>query len=196
MDERGQHDQHGQQQAWGPPPAQGGQYYAPPTPPVVKARSRWKTPLIALAAFVAGIVIGAAFAGGTTPGSTAAPTATQSSPAAGPSSPGPVKSPAAPPAQAKNVVLQTSGNGQKTTKQFTVAGDWSVRYTYNCASFGMAGNFVVSEHGGEVDGMPIINTSGDKGGDVSYRHGDAGQRSLEVNSECDWTLTVTSGDGG
>lgn len=99
-------------------------------------------------------------------------------------------------APATSVVLQASGTGQKTTKTFTVAADWSVKYTYDCASFGTSGNFAVLEHGNDLDGLPIINTMGDKGSDITYQHSDGGQRLLEVNSECDWTLTVTSGDAG
>lgn len=180
--------------SYGPPGA------GPVAPaPAVKARPRWKTPLIAAVALVVGIVIGTAIGGsskndsspsasGSTSTSSSAPTAAKSAAKSA--------APAAPAALAASVVLQTSGNGQKTTKTFTVAANWSVKYTYNCASFGTQGNFVVMEHGNALDGLPIVNTSGNKGSDVSYQHSDGGQRSLEVNSECDWTLTVTSGEGG
>lgn len=216
MDERQdqfpQPDQYQTQQipqppTWGAPPPQApGGYYAPPAPvPPVKARPRWKTPLIAAVALVVGIAIGAAAGGGSkndNGSSTASGSTSTGAASSAPSSAAPGHSAAAaaahsaPAAPAKNVVLQTSGNGQKTTKTFTVASSWSVKYTYDCTDFGMQGNFAVSENGGEMNGLPIINALGKKGSDTTYQHDDAGQRSLEVDSECNWTLTVTSGDAG
>lgn len=196
---------------WGAPPVQDPtMYYAPPPAPAPTARPRWKTPVIALVALVVGIAIGAAANGSkntpaptgsgsaattsTTP-SSAVPAASAPAPAA-PAAP-PTSAPAAAPAApATSVVLTVSGNGIKTTKQFNVADNWSLKYTYDCSSFGAQGNFQVMEQGGENDGMPLVNELGNKGGDVTYQHGDAGQHSLEVNSECSWTVTVTSGDAG
>jgi hypothetical protein len=154
---------------------------------------------------VVGIAIGAAANGGSknspaasgsasTASSVAAPASSAAAPAA--AAPKTSAAPAAPPAAAKSVVLQTSGEGEKTTKQFTVADNWSVKYTYDCASLGFKGNFVISEDGGELSGLPIVNELGDKGSDTTYKHDDAGQRSLEINSECSWSVTVTSGDAG
>lgn len=180
-----------------------GAYYAPPTVPTGKPRQKWKTPLIAGAAFVVGIAIGVAAGGGsktdnssTASGSTSSAT---SASASAPTSAAPATSaaaPAAPAAAAKSVVLQVSGSGIKSTKQFTVADNWSLKYTYDCSSFGTQGNFQVTEQGGDNDGMPLVNELGNKGSDVTYQHSDAGQHSLSVNSECSWTVTVTSGDAG
>lgn len=202
-----------QQPAWGAPPAaQGPSTYYPPAAPMQpqpKARPKWKTPLIASVALVVGIVIGAAANGSkstpsTTAGSTSttgttapsAPAPATSAAAAAPAKPATSTPPAAPAAPAKSVVLTVSGNGIKTTKQFTVADNWSLKYTYDCSSFGSQGNFQVMEQGGDNDGMPLVNELAAKGSDVTYQHSDAGQHSLEVNSECSWTVTVTSGDAG
>lgn len=219
MDERQRypHDQQTQQfpqqpAPWGAPPAQDQTaFYAPPLPAAPKPRPKWKTPVIALVALVVGIAIGAAANGskGTSPSTTAgatstsAATATSSAPAAATSAPAPAApapatsaAAAAPAAPATSVVLTASGNGIKTTKQFTVADNWSLKYTYDCSSFGSQGNFQVFEKGGDNDGLPLVNELNSKGGDVTYQHSDAGQHSLEVNSECSWTVTVTSGDAG
>jgi len=60
------------------------------------------------------------------------------------------------------------------------------------------GTFAIIQNGGGLgqDGLPIVNSSGTKSGDTSYQHSGGGQHSLEVDSERDWTLTVTSGDAG
>lgn len=207
MQERG--PSHAQTQAshWGPgvPRPDQDAYYAPPVSgpyepaPVVKARPRWKTPVLMGVALVVGIAIGAASNGSKSDsGSSSASGVTLTTPSAAtaPGGAAPAKSAAAPAAAAKSVVLQISGSGQKSTKTFTVAADWSVKYSYDCSSFGTTGNFAVMEHGSVMDGLPIVNTLGSKGTDITYQHSDAGQHSLEVNSECDWTLTVTSGDAG
>lgn len=221
MQNRGESSAQPQQQPWAPSHEQqtgqfpqprwgdqGAQYaqpqqaYAPPAPaPTLKTRPKWKTPLIAAVALVVGIAIGAAAGGGSK--SSNAPdasgttsTSSSSAPTTAAKSAPTHAAPVAPAAPATSVVLQTSGDGAKTTKTFIVTADWSVKYTYDCANFGTQGNFAVMEHGGDLDGLPIVNTLGSKGGDTTYQHGDAGQRSLEVNSECAWTLTVTSGDAG
>jgi len=242
MDERQfPHDQQPTQQfpqqppaPWGAPPAQDPGGWAPggpvesgspylmaqqPAPQPVKARPRWKTPVIALVALVVGIAIGAAASGSkNTPSTTAGSTSTSSSAAApapgasassvpalaapassAPAAAAPAKSTAAAPAPAvpaTSVVLTASGNGIKTTKQFTVADNWSLKYSFDCSSFGSQGNFQVFEQGGDGDGSVLVNELSNKGGDVTYQHSDAGQHSLEVNSECSWTVTVTSGDAG
>ena len=70
--------------------------------------------------------------------------------------------------------------------RFTAHGNWTLKYTYNCASFGQAGNFAVSDE----TGMPLVNEVKLKGSGSSPQY-DSGTHHLEVDSECDWTLTVT-----
>jgi hypothetical protein len=124
----------------------------------------------------------------------AAPATSKAAPApAATKAPAPAPKPTTtkPPAPATKVVLHVSGNGIKTTQNFTVGPEWSLSYTYNCSSFGMSGNFAVIENNG--NGSVLANTIGDKGADTTYQHSDGGTHSLEVNSECDWTMTVTDG---
>jgi hypothetical protein len=203
MQDRGEQQQPGQQGQWPqqpgglqPPPVPYG--YQPPAPAAAaKARSKWRTPLIALLSLGVGIAIGAAAGGSkSTPATGAAGTTSSAAPSgSSPAAPAAVKS-TAPAAPARKVVLQASGNGIKSTRQFTVGGEWSLKYSYDCASFGSAGNFQVSEQGGDNDGLPLANALAKKGADVTYQHSDAGTHSLSINSECSWTVTVTDGDGG
>lgn len=180
---------------------------APSGPPAsaasVKRRPRWKTPLIAAVALVVGIAIGAAAGGGSknggSPTSAAAGTASTapSAPAAGAAKPAaPATSAAAPApvaAPATAVVLALSGNGQKTSKSFTIAkGDWSLKYSYTCSDG--QGLFQVYED--YPSGSILANELSTKGGQTTYQHADSGKHSLTVNSTCAWTLTVTDGDGG
>jgi hypothetical protein len=156
-------------------------------------RPPWKTPLIAGVALIVGVAIGMAIGSSKSNGSPSA-TGTKPTPSvavsASASSP-----PAASAARAKSIVLQTSGNGAKTTNTFTVAANWSVKYSYDCGGAGKASNFSIIQHGSAIP-LPIVNTTGAKGSDTSYQHADGGQLALEINSTCDWTVTVTSGDNG
>lgn len=100
--------------------------------------------------------------------------------------------PASSVAPAEAVVLSLSGSGEQTTQDFTTGSDWGVSYSYDCSSFGMQGNFVVSDE----RGVPLANTLGTSGSATTYEHGDPGRHYLEVDSECSWTLQVTDGAGG
>lgn len=180
-------------------------YIAPPTPrrtemmpPPPKAKRT--TPLwMTVAVGIGGLIIGVAIGNGgknstTTTAGTSIPTANapaQTTAAAVPAATKAAPAPA-PAKAAKTVVLTTSGNGIKQTKSFTTGDDWSVTYTFDCASFGSKGNFAISEDSGDV----LANALATKGGDTTYKHSDAGTHSLSVDSECDWTLKVTDGDAG
>lgn len=112
-------------------------------------------------------------------------------PATSKAAPAPAPKPTTPAPPATKTVLHVSGNGIKTTQNFTTGPEWSLTYTFNCAGFGGTGNFAVMENGGT--GSVLVNALAAKGSDVTYQHGDAGTHSLEMNSECDWTITVTDG---
>ncbi|MBS2965266.1 hypothetical protein KGA66_19610 [Actinocrinis puniceicyclus] len=135
-----------------------------------------------------------ATAAGTTATATAATgaTDTSTSPAAAAST----SAPAAPVAPAKHVALTVKGEGTKTTKTFSTGDDWSIAYTFNCASFGSQGNFQIYTYtDGSLSDTPV-NALDEKGSDTTYEHGDSGTHYLEINSECSWTVTVTDGDSG
>ncbi|MBO0656276.1 MULTISPECIES: hypothetical protein [Streptomyces] len=93
----------------------------------------------------------------------------------------------APAATKPRTVLSESGNGIKSTAKFTVSGDWDLRYTFDCSSFGNSGNFIVSE--GQALGAVLVNALAAKGDDVTHLH-DGGTKHLEINSECSWTVQV------
>jgi hypothetical protein len=83
-------------------------------------------------------------------GKTASPSAPASQAAAQPAA---VASSAATPAKAvarSRVLARFRGSGIENTSRFTVAGsgNWELRWSYNCASLGSSGNFIVSEDGG------------------------------------------------
>ncbi|MEU1071890.1 MULTISPECIES: hypothetical protein [unclassified Streptomyces] len=86
------------------------------------------------------------------------------------------------------VVLSESGSGVKSTAKFHVDGDWDLKYSYDCSSFGMQGNFVVQEGGGAL-GAIYLNELGKSGADTTHLH-DGGTRFLEINSECKWKITA------
>lgn len=127
----------------------------------------------------------------------AAPAAVEGSPAPPstlpPTSASPTTAPAAP---STHVVLKVSGSGIKNTKTFTTGDAWSIAYSFNCASFGSKGNFVVTVYDGEdLTDLPV-NELAEKGSDVTYEHGESGSHYLQINSECSWKVTVTDGDDG
>jgi hypothetical protein len=86
------------------------------------------------------------------------------------------------------VVLTAHGSGIKNTAPFTTGDNWTVTYTFDCTGFGQAGNFMVSDE----NDMPLVNELKLKGTGSTPQY-NAGTHHLQINSECDWTLTVTNG---
>jgi hypothetical protein len=99
--------------------------------------------------------------------------------------PAPAAAPPAAPA-AGGVIYQKSGSGMMTTPNFTTPDEWQVQWTYDCSNFGMSGNFIVDSE----DSQATVNELGAKGADTTYVHGDPGQHSLKISSECSWTVKV------
>jgi hypothetical protein len=96
------------------------------------------------------------------------------------------------PAAAPQTLLDINGNGSKSTEKFTTQGDWDLRYSYDCSSFGGQGNFQVYIYNG--DGSPSfansgVNQLGASGSDVDHYH-TGGTFYLVVNSECAWHVQV------
>jgi hypothetical protein len=95
--------------------------------------------------------------------------------------------------------LSLSGSGTKSTQSFKAAGNWDLAWTYDCAKFlgdyvGGHGNFVVITYDATSNQMAtninLINQLGVK--DAGTDHFDAGgSYYLAIQSECDWTVTVT-----
>jgi hypothetical protein len=157
--------------------------YPPPSRPKKRHRVLIASILgLAATLVLCGIVVIAAGPGGDASGDIAVATATT---AATP----PAKVAAAP--HVAKTALAVHGKGIKKTALFAVPAEWTLAYSYDCAAFGYAGNFAVTEYkatGSMVD--VLVNELGDKGSDTSAQHADAGQRYLEVNSECDWSMKV------
>lgn len=157
--------------------------------PLPSRRTRRHHPVLlgvacGLCGLVAGMVIGAV---GKTTNATAAiavvppPAATRATH----TTPPPTTRPPAP-----RVVLTKSGSGSLTTAPFTTGSSWTVAYTFDCAAFGMSGNFSVSAADNSDLNGPEINQLAAKGADTDYVYNDAGTHALSINSECDWTVRV------
>jgi hypothetical protein len=120
-----------------------------------------------------------------------------SSPAAHPSA---AAAPAAPPKAAAKpaagpVVLATfNGSGTERTAQFTVpgSGNWELKWSYNCASAGGQGNFIVDEDGDNNPNGVNVNELGNGSSGATHAYSDAGRHYLDVNSECNWTMSAVS----
>jgi hypothetical protein len=108
-----------------------------------------------------------------------------------------VSSDIAPPVSVTNLtVLNISGSGAQSTANFTIpsrAGGWRVVWSYDCTSFGSAGNFdyyVNKVSGFTLDFGP--NQLGTSGSGTEIYH-DTGTFNLQVNSECSWTVQAITG---
>jgi hypothetical protein len=103
----------------------------------------------------------------------------------------------APPTANAAVLFSGSGSGMESTRPFTVpasAKGWHVNWAYNCASFGMAGNFDFSVYQGTQldfnDNGP--NQLSTKGSGTEHFY-DTGTFHLSMSSECAWTVQAVAG---
>lgn len=84
-----------------------------------------------------------------------------------------------------------SGTGSKTSAPFAAPGQWQLQYTYDCSSFGGRGNFqVYLYNGSDISGIPV-NELGASGSSTSYVYEGGPAMHIEVNSECEWSITAT-----
>ncbi|HUZ24348.1 MAG TPA: hypothetical protein VMV07_11365 [Streptosporangiaceae bacterium] len=143
---------------------------------------------VALASFLAGYAVGGS--GKTTPaasGSPAPPSAASSPAAASPAQ-------SAPAAVQKKTLARFSGSGIQNTARFTVpgSGDWELKWSYDCSSFGSQGNFQVGEDNGNDFNGANVNELGTGGHGITHVYGDAGRHYLSVDSECSWSMVAVS----
>ena len=85
---------------------------------------------------------------------------------------------------------QTGTSGQ--TPQFSQTGPWTMAWSYDCSAFGSAGNFIVNVN--QPAGDPVSDIGANElgsGGAGTDSYVDAGTFSLNVNSECAWSITVS-----
>jgi len=86
-----------------------------------------------------------------------------------------------------------SGSGEESGPKFVVPSDanaWDVQWSYNCANFGTSGNFITNINGyGSADFTTDegANQLGNSGSGVDHYY-DTGTFSIDVNSECSWTV--------
>lgn len=85
---------------------------------------------------------------------------------------------------------QIGASGQ--TPQFTESGKWQMAWSYNCSNFGSSGNFgvTVNEPSSSTTYDQAPNELGTGGSGTDY-YTNTGTFSLSVNSECNWTITVS-----
>jgi len=84
------------------------------------------------------------------------------------------------------VIAHFRGSGIENTSRFTTPSTWTLRWSYNCASFGQSGNFAVLENGGAAG--VTVNELGMHGHGTTHGYNDAGRHYLEVDSECSWSM--------
>lgn len=171
---------YGQPPPWGPLPG-----YQPPQPPPRKPWVARHKVLTGLIAFGCLIVIGVAANAGSSSSSSAANTATQ---AAAPSTPAATTAAPSPsPTPTVHTVATYSGSGIENTPKFTVTDTWKLAYSFDCSTFGYAGNFQVFEDGGL---NVLTNDLAVSKSASTMQYSDAGTHYLEINSECSWTVKV------
>jgi hypothetical protein len=114
----------------------------------------------------------------------------------------PVKTVTPTPAAPKpKVLLNLSGNGIENSPPFLVTeSQLTVTYSYDCSADGGTGNFIADlEYGNQSslnsDDQSIANALGSGATNVAttiYPADPGNQYYLSVNSECSWTVTVSS----
>jgi len=93
---------------------------------------------------------------------------------------------------AGTVLLTIAGSGTKSTQKFTTGSDWDLAWTYDCKAFGASGNFIVSPTASDpMTLVSPVNQLGASGASVEHYH-DGGTFYLDINSECAWTVKVTT----
>ena len=167
------------------------QQYQPPQPPGPPPRRRRRHRGLRAFAFsclgllVVIIAIVAATGGGK--GNAGAPASAASSAPAVAASSVTASTPALPRA---HTVATFTGSGIQNTPKFTVTATWKLVYSFSCASFGQAGNFIVDEDGGsDFNGVSVNDMAMSKSAST-WAYGDAGSHYLGINSECSWKVKV------
>jgi hypothetical protein len=170
-------------------------YPQQPQPPRRKSHTARNVILSIVGALVVIGVIGAALNGAKNPSSAgASPAATTPAPAS------PAAATTAPAAAARpRVLIRFDGSGIRNSAPFKVgSGPLTVRYSFDCSSFGQAGNFAADLLNGNQaslnsDDLSIANALAMSGHQVTtvYPQNPGADYHLSVNSECSWKIRVT-----
>jgi hypothetical protein len=98
------------------------------------------------------------------------------------------------------VLVSLSGSGIANSQPVTVtSGTLTVRYSYNCSSFGGSGNFIADfqtpdQSSLSSDDQQIANVVGASGSATTtiYPQNVGSRYYLSINSECNWSVKVVS----
>ena len=87
----------------------------------------------------------------------------------------------------------TQSGDTANPQQFSVGGKWTMAWSYDCTAYGSAGNFAVSINQPAGDGALDVgpNELG-MGGSGTDSYSDTGTFSLDVLSECAWSITINA----
>lgn len=162
----------------------------PPGYEIKKQGHFWRNGLIGCAGIIALIIFipwCAGLAGVSTSRSSSSGTGS-------PPAPQPTSSPTAKASQAPaalTVFYDRSGSGINKTPIFQTPNEWQIVWNFDCTNFGQSGNFqiFVYDGGGRLVDL-AANALAMRGQDTSYEHNLSGPYYLQMNSECDWHVTV------
>src|SRR6185437_7329120 len=81
-----------------------------------------------------------------------------------------------------------NGSGDQQLGPFWIGphSRWKLGWSYHCAAAGTAGHLSIREKGHSVS----VTASGQSGHGQTWTNGGAGQRSLIIRSNCEWTVGV------
>lgn len=101
------------------------------------------------------------------------------------------------PGQKRHVLVRMSGRDDDNSAPFPVTSSQvTVRYSYDCSSFGQAGNFIVDlETAGGGDDQSVADglSMGAHATTTVYPEDQGALYHVEVDSDCSWKLTAWTG---
>jgi hypothetical protein len=97
------------------------------------------------------------------------------------------------PAPHESVLLQTSGSGTQTTKEFTATGPWSIAWSFDCGTDG-AGSFFLdvfnaSDHTPDFKNRGV-DVEGEQHDSATSHFAHPGTFYFEITSTCAWSIRV------
>lgn len=87
--------------------------------------------------------------------------------------------------------LVFSGNGGTTTDTYAMRKGWKVHWSFDCSDFGSAGNFQLELESSNFLDTEFLSNALSMYGSGSHHIAKSGRYDLWINTECDWTVTVT-----
>jgi hypothetical protein len=98
------------------------------------------------------------------------------------------------------IILALRGSGTESSRPVLVTQPaLQVKYSYDCSSFGGSGSFIAdfetaNQNSLDFDDQPIANVLSSGGGETItiYPQKTGSEYHLAVNSQCDWSITVST----